>query len=78
MTDLAPAIRAAEAAGGALVSRAAHGLSWITLDAGDLARRAADVRDALEPRAGRAARRPGRAARASSTPGARSTPARWS
>jgi glycolate oxidase FAD binding subunit len=50
MTDLAPAIRAAEAAGGSLVSRAAHGLSWITLDAGDLARRATDVRGALEPR----------------------------
>ena len=38
------------AAGGSLVSRAAHGLSWITLDAGDLARRATDVRDALQPR----------------------------
>jgi glycolate oxidase FAD binding subunit len=50
VTDLAPAIRAAEAAGGSLVSRAAHGLSWITLDAGDLARRATDVRAALEPR----------------------------
>jgi glycolate oxidase FAD binding subunit len=50
MTDLAPAIRATEAAGGALVSRAAHGLSWITLDSGDLARRVADIRDALEPR----------------------------
>ena len=50
ITDLAPAIRAAEAAGGSLVSRAAHGLSWITLDSGDLARRATDVRSALEPR----------------------------
>ena len=50
LTDLAPAIRAAEAAGGSLVSRAAHGLSWITLDAGDLARRATAVRDALDPR----------------------------
>ena len=50
LTDLAPAIRATEAAGGSLVSRAAHGLSWITLDAGDLARRATDVRSALEPR----------------------------
>ena len=50
MTDLAPAIRAAEAAGGALVSRAAHGLSWITLDSGDLVRRAGGIRDALEPR----------------------------
>ena len=50
ITDLAPAIRAAEAAGGSLVSRAAHGLSWITLDSGDLARRATDVRTALEPR----------------------------
>ena len=51
MTDLAPAIRATEAAGGALVSRAAHGLSWITLDSGDLVRRVAGVRDALQPRA---------------------------
>jgi glycolate oxidase FAD binding subunit len=50
ITDLAPAIRAAEAAGGSLVSRAAHGLSWITLDAGDLARRATEVRSAFEPR----------------------------
>jgi glycolate oxidase FAD binding subunit len=50
VTDLAPAIRAAQDAGGGLVSRAAHGLSWITLDAGDLARRATDVRTALEPR----------------------------
>ena len=50
ITELAPAIRAAEAAGGSLVSRAAHGLSWITLDSGDLARRATDVRSALEPR----------------------------
>jgi glycolate oxidase FAD binding subunit len=48
--DLAPAIRAAEDAGGALVSRAAHGLSWITLDSGDLVRRAAGVREALAPR----------------------------
>jgi glycolate dehydrogenase FAD-binding subunit len=51
VTDLAPAIRAAEAAGGSLVSRAAHGLSWITLDSGDLVRRATGVRDALQPRA---------------------------
>jgi glycolate oxidase FAD binding subunit len=50
VTDLAAAIRATEAAGGALVSRAAHGLSWITLDAGDTVRRASGVRDALEPR----------------------------
>jgi glycolate oxidase FAD binding subunit len=49
-TDLAPAIRAAEAAGGSLVSRAAHGLSWITLDSGDLVRRVTGVRDALQPR----------------------------
>jgi glycolate oxidase FAD binding subunit len=48
--DLAHAIRAAEDAGGALVSRAAHGLSWITLDSGDLVRRAAGVREALAPR----------------------------
>jgi glycolate oxidase FAD binding subunit len=48
--DLAPAIRAAEDAGGALVSRAAHGLSWITLDSGDLVRRAGGVRAALAPR----------------------------
>ena len=51
MTDLAPAIRAADAAGGALVSRAAHGLSWITLDSGDLVRRVTGIRDALDPRA---------------------------
>ena len=51
MTDLAPAIRATEAAGGALVSRAAHGLSWITLDSGDLVRRVGGIRDALDPRA---------------------------
>jgi glycolate oxidase FAD binding subunit len=50
MTDLAPAIRATEAAGGALVSRAAHGLSWITLDSGDLVRRVGGIRDALDPR----------------------------
>jgi len=51
LTDLAPAIRAAQDADGSLVSRAAHGLSWITLDSGDLARRATAVRSALEPRA---------------------------
>ena len=50
VTDLAPAIRAAEEAGGSLVSRAAHGLSWITLDTGDLVRRVTGVRDALQPR----------------------------
>ena len=50
LTDLAPAIRVAEEAGGSLVSRAAHGVSWITLDAGDLARRATEVRSALAPR----------------------------
>ncbi len=50
LSDLAPAMRAAEAAGGSLVSRAAHGLSWIALDAGDLARRATEVREALDPR----------------------------
>jgi glycolate oxidase FAD binding subunit len=50
MTDLAPAIRATDAAGGALVSRAAHGLSWITLDSGDLVRRVGGIRDALDPR----------------------------
>ena len=50
VTDLGPALRASEAAGGALVSRAAHGLSWITLDSGDLVRRVSGVRAALEPR----------------------------
>ena len=50
MSDLGPAIRATDAAGGALVSRAAHGLSWITLDSGDLVRRASSVREALQPR----------------------------
>jgi glycolate oxidase FAD binding subunit len=50
VTDLATAIRVTERAEGSLVSRAAHGLSWIALDAGELARRAGDVRDALQPR----------------------------
>jgi glycolate oxidase FAD binding subunit len=50
ISDLASAISAAEDAGGALVSRAAHGLSWITLDSGDLVRRVSGVRDALQPR----------------------------
>ena len=50
VTDLAPAIRVTERAGGSLVSRAAHGLSWIALDSGDLARRATEVRDELAPR----------------------------
>jgi glycolate oxidase FAD binding subunit len=50
VTDLATAIRVTERAEGSLVSRAAHGLSWIALDAGELARRATDVRDALQPR----------------------------
>jgi glycolate oxidase FAD binding subunit len=50
LTDLAPAIRVAERAGGSLVSRAALGLSWIALDGGDLARRATEVREELAPR----------------------------
>jgi glycolate oxidase FAD binding subunit len=50
MTDLPQAMRVAEAAGGSLVSRAAHGLSWIALDSGDLVRRATEVREALDPR----------------------------
>jgi hypothetical protein len=50
MTDLGAAIRATDSAGGALVSRAAHGLSWITLDSGDLVRRVGGIRDALQPR----------------------------
>ncbi len=50
ITDLAPAIRVAESAGGSLVSRAAHGLSWIALDGGDLASRATEIRDELAPR----------------------------
>jgi glycolate oxidase FAD binding subunit len=50
VTDLAPAIRATEEAGGSLVSRAAHGLSWVTLDTGDLVRRASGLRAALDPR----------------------------
>jgi glycolate oxidase FAD binding subunit len=50
VTDLATAIRVTERAGGSLVSRAAHGLSWIALDAGDLARRATDIRNDLQPR----------------------------
>jgi glycolate oxidase FAD binding subunit len=50
MTDLPQAMRVAEAAGGSLVARAAHGLSWIALDPGDLSRRATEVRNALDPR----------------------------
>jgi glycolate oxidase FAD binding subunit len=50
VTDLATAITVTERVEGSLVSRAAHGLSWIALDAGELARRATDVRDALQPR----------------------------
>src|SRR5215210_2016909 len=50
ITDLAAVIRATDDADGALVSRAAHGLSWVTLGSGDLARRVAGVRDALDPR----------------------------
>jgi glycolate oxidase FAD binding subunit len=50
VTDLAAAIEVTERAEGSLVSRAAHGLSWIALDAGELARRATEVRDALQPR----------------------------
>jgi glycolate oxidase FAD binding subunit len=50
VTDLGPAIRATEAAGGTLVSRAAHGLSWITLDSADLVARATGIREALDPR----------------------------
>jgi len=50
VTDLPAAVRAADEAGGALVSRAAHGLSWITLDPGDVVGRASRVRDALAPR----------------------------
>jgi glycolate dehydrogenase FAD-binding subunit len=50
VSDLAAVVRATESAGGALVSRAAHGLSWITLEPGDLVRRATGVRDALDPR----------------------------
>jgi len=50
MTDLSAALRATDAAGGALVSRAAHGLSWITLDSGDLVGRVGGIRDALDPR----------------------------
>ena len=42
--------RGARTPAAALVSRAAHGLSWITLDSGDLVRRVAGVRDALDPR----------------------------
>jgi len=50
VTDLATAIRVTERSGGSLVSRAAHGLSWIVLDSGDLARRVTDIRGELEPR----------------------------
>jgi glycolate oxidase FAD binding subunit len=49
--DLEAAIGAARDAGGALVSRAAHGVSYVALEGEDLAERAASVRDALEPRA---------------------------
>jgi glycolate oxidase FAD binding subunit len=50
VSDLAVAVRATEEAGGSLVTRAAHGLSWIALDEGDLAERASRLRDALAPR----------------------------
>jgi glycolate oxidase FAD binding subunit len=50
VSDLAAAVRATDEAGGALVSRAAHGLSWITLDGDDLAGRASRIREALAPR----------------------------
>ena len=50
LTDLPQAMRAAEAAGGSLVSRAAHGVSWIALEDGDLSRRVTEVRRALDPR----------------------------
>jgi glycolate oxidase FAD binding subunit len=49
--DLAPAIRAAQDAGGALVGRAAHGLYWIALEGEGLPERVGMVRDALDPRA---------------------------
>ena len=62
MTDLAPAIRATEEAGGALVSRAAHGLSWITLDPGDLVRARRRHPRRARPARRRGAGRPGRAA----------------
>ncbi|MGZ8634836.1 MAG: FAD-binding oxidoreductase [Solirubrobacteraceae bacterium] len=51
MGDLAPAIRAAQDAGGGLVGRAAHGLLWITLKGDGLPERVGMVRDALDPRA---------------------------
>jgi glycolate oxidase FAD binding subunit len=50
VTDLATAIGVTERARGSLVSRAAHGLSWIALDGGELARRAGGIRDELQPR----------------------------
>jgi glycolate oxidase FAD binding subunit len=49
--DLAAACRAAEAAGGRLVGRAALGLFWIALDGDRLPERITAVRAALAPRA---------------------------
>jgi glycolate oxidase FAD binding subunit len=50
-SDLAPAIRVTEDAGGSLVGRAAHGLYWIALEGEGLPERVDIVRDALDPRA---------------------------
>ncbi|HEY6596673.1 MAG TPA: FAD-binding oxidoreductase [Asanoa sp.] len=50
-TDLPVVIAAAEAAGAAVVSRAALGLSWLGFEGGDLADRLRAARAALAPRA---------------------------
>jgi glycolate oxidase FAD binding subunit len=50
-TDLPVVIGAAEAAGAAVVSRAALGLSWLGFEGGDLADRLRAARAALAPRA---------------------------
>jgi glycolate dehydrogenase FAD-binding subunit len=50
-TDLATVLGAARDAGGSVVGRAAHGLSWVTLEGDDVADRIEAVRAALAPRA---------------------------
>jgi glycolate oxidase FAD binding subunit len=52
VTDLPDVVAAARAAGATVTSRAALGLSWLTLPAGtDVAQRVAALRQALAPRA---------------------------
>jgi glycolate oxidase FAD binding subunit len=48
-TDLTAVVAAADAVGATVVSRAALGLSWLSLDGDDLAGRVATLRAALAP-----------------------------